>query len=90
MNSVRAVPVALLRHGQTAGDRDTGFGLAARRFYPGPHLFDHQQQASEVLGFARMSEHQRRALVRVCATVAHTADRERLLLWPATGCMNTD
>ena len=47
----------------------------------GRTLFDHQQQACEVLGFAWMSEHQRRALVRVLRDeVAHTADRERLLL----------
>ena len=38
-------------------------------------------KACEVLGFAWMSEHQRRALVRVLRDeVAHTADRERLLL----------
>jgi hypothetical protein len=44
-------------------------------------LFDHQQQACECLGFSWMTEHQRRALVRVLRDeVAHCADRERLLI----------
>jgi len=47
----------------------------------GRTLFDHQQQACEALGFAWMTEHQRRALVRILRDeVAHSADRERLLL----------
>jgi hypothetical protein len=47
----------------------------------GRTLFDHQQQACEALGFAWMTEHQRRALVRVLRDeVAHSANRERLLL----------
>jgi len=82
LNSVRAVPVALLRHlGQTL-DIATPDLVSLRALYArGRTLFDHQQQACEVLGFAWMSEHQRRALVRVLRDeVAHTADRERLLL----------
>lgn len=44
-------------------------------------LFDPQQQACEALGFAWMTEHQRRALVRILRDeVIHRADRERLLL----------
>ena len=80
--SVRAVPVALLRHlGQTL-DIATPVLASLRALYSrGRTLFDHQQQACEVLGFAWMSEHQRRALVRILRDeVAHTADRERLLL----------
>jgi len=82
LNSVRAVPAALLRHlGQTL-DIETPDLASLRALYTrGRTLFDHQQQACEVLGFAWMSEHQRRALVRILRDeVAHTADRERLLV----------
>ena len=45
----------------------------------GRTLFDHQHQACECLGFNWMTEHQRRALVRVLRDeVAHCSDRERL------------
>ena len=82
MNSVRAVPVALLRHlGQTLDIATPDLASLRALYGRGRTLFDHQQQACEVLGFAWMSEHQRRALVRVLRDeVAHTADRERLLL----------
>ena len=82
MNSVRAVPVALLRHlGQTLDIATPDLASLRALYARGRTLFDHQQQACEVLGFAWMSEHQRRALVRVLRDeVAHTADRERLLL----------
>jgi hypothetical protein len=47
----------------------------------GRTLFDHQQQACECLGFQWMTEHQRRALVRVLRDeVVHCSDRERLLV----------
>ena len=83
LNSVRAVPVALLRHLGKLLEIETPDLASLRALYTrGRTLFDHQQQACEVLGFAWMSEHQRRALVRVLRDeVAHTADRERLLLW---------
>ena len=82
MNSVRAVPVALLRHlGQTLDIATPDLASLRALYARGRTLFDHQQQACEVLGFAWMSEHQRRALVRILRDeVAHTADRERLLL----------
>jgi hypothetical protein len=82
LNSVRAVPVALLRHlGQTLDIATPDLASLRALYARGRTLFDHQQQACEVLGFAWMSEHQRRALVRVLRDeVAHTADRERLLL----------
>ena len=82
LNSVRAVPAALLRHLGQMLDIETPDLASLRALYTrGRTLFDHQQQACEVLGFAWMSEHQRRALVRILRDeVAHTADRERLLL----------
>jgi hypothetical protein len=46
----------------------------------GRTLSDHQQLACETLGFRWMSEHQRRALVRVLRDeVLRRADREQLL-----------
>ena len=82
LNSVRAVPPVLLRHlGQMLGITTPDLASLRALYARGRTLFDHQQQACEVLGFAWMSEHQRRALVRVLRDeVAHTADRERLLL----------
>ncbi len=66
MNSVRAVPVALLRHlGQTLDIATPDLASLRALYARGRTLFDHQQQACEVLGFAWMSEHQRRALVGV-------------------------
>jgi len=44
-------------------------------------LFDHQQLACTVLGFRRMTEHQRRSLVReLRGEVARCADRDQLLV----------
>jgi hypothetical protein len=82
LNSVRAVPAVLLRHLGQMLDIATPDLASLRALYArGRTLFDHQQQACEALGFAWMSEHQRRALVRVLRDeVAHSADRERLLL----------
>jgi hypothetical protein len=48
----------------------------------GRTLFDHQQLACEVLGFRWMTEHQRRALVRILRDeVARCADRDQLLVF---------
>lgn len=82
LNSVRAVPAVLLRHLGQMLDIATPDRAPLRALYArGRTLFDHPQQACEALGFAWMSEHQRRALVRVLRDeVAHSADRERLLL----------
>jgi Domain of unknown function (DUF4158) len=81
LNSVRAVPAGLLRHlGHTLEIATPDVASLRALYTRGRTLFDHQQQACEVLGFAWMSEHQRRALVRILRdAVAHTADRERLL-----------
>ena len=82
LNSVRAVPASLLRHLGRELDITTPDLVSLRALYSrGRTLFDHQQQACDVLGFAWMTEHQRRALVRVLRDeVARSADRERLLL----------
>lgn len=82
LNSVRAVPTVLLRHLGQMLDIETPDLASLRALYArGRTLFDHQQQACEALGFAWMTEHQRRALVRILRDeVAHSADRERLLL----------
>jgi TnpA family transposase len=82
LNSVRAVPALLLRHLGQMLDLEAPDLASLRALYArGRTLFDHQQQACEVLGFAWMTEHQRRALVRILRDeVAHSADRERLLL----------
>lgn len=82
LNSVRAVPAVLLRHlGSVLGIETPDLASMRALYARGRTLFDHQQQACEVLGFAWMTEHQRRALVRVLRDeVAHSADRERLLL----------
>ena len=82
LNSVRAVPAVLLRHLGQMLDIATPDLASLRALYArGRTLFDHQQQACEALGFAWMTEHQRRALVRVLRDeVAHSADRGRLLL----------
>ncbi len=82
LNSVRAVPAVLLRHlGSVLGIETPDLASLRALYARGRTLFDHQQQACEVLGFAWMTEHQRRALVRILRDeVAHSADRERLLL----------
>ena len=82
LNSVRAVPAVLLRHlGSVLGIETPDLASLRALYARDRTLFDHQQQACEVLGFAWMTEHQRRALVRILRDeVAHSADRERLLL----------
>jgi len=82
LNSVRIVPPALLRHLGRELDITAPDLVSLRALYArGRTLFDHQQQACECLGFQWMTEHQRRALVRVLRDeVAHCADRERLLV----------
>jgi hypothetical protein len=82
LNSVRAVPPALLRHLGRELDITAPDLVSLRALYArGRTLFDHQQQACECLGFQWMTEHQRRALVRVLRDeVAHCVDRERLLV----------
>ena len=82
LNSVRIVPAALLRHLGRELDIAAPDLVSLRALYArGRTLFDHQHQACECLGFKWMTEHQRRALVRVLRDeVAHCSDRERLLV----------
>jgi hypothetical protein len=82
LNGVRAVPAVLLRHlGQVLEIATPDLASLRALYARGRTLFDHQQQACEALGFAWMTEHQRRALVRVLRDeVAHRADREQLLV----------
>ena len=82
LNSDRAVPASLLRHLGRELDITAPDLVSLRALYSrGRTLFDHQQQACDVVGFAWMTEQQRRALVRVLRDeVARSADRERLLL----------
>ena len=57
LNSVRAVPAALLRHlGQPLGIQTPDLASLRALYARGRTLFDHQQQACEVLGSAWMSE----------------------------------
>jgi hypothetical protein len=82
LNSVRAVPPALLQHlGRELGIAAPQLASLRALYARGRTLFDHQQQACKVLGFTWMTEHQRRALVRILRDeVARGVDRERLLL----------
>ena len=82
LNSVRAVPAVLLRHlGQVLDIAPPDLASLRALYARGRTLFDHQNQACEALGFAWMTEHQRRALVRILREeVARGADRDRLLL----------
>ncbi|MDM0053746.1 Tn3 family transposase [Variovorax sp. J22R115] len=82
LNSVRIVPPALLHHLGRELDIAAPDLVSLRALYArGRTLFDHQHQACECLGFKWMTEHQRRALVRVLRDeVAHCSDRERLLV----------
>ncbi len=81
LEAVRIVPPRLWRH---LGLR---FGVAApdlaslRAMYRrAPTLIEHQQLACEALGFRWLSDHHRRALVRVLREeLTRTDDRERLL-----------
>jgi TnpA family transposase len=81
LEAVRIVPPLLWRH---LGVR---FGVAApdlaslRAMYRrAPTLIEHQQRACEALGFRWLSDHHRRALVRVLREeLTRTDDRERLL-----------
>ena len=83
LNSVRVVPSALWRHlGQELGVAAPELASLKALYGRGRTLFDHQQLACEVLGFRWMTEHQRRALVRVLRDeVARCADRDQLLVF---------
>lgn len=82
LNSARVVPASLLAHlGRELSIAAPDLASVRALYARGRTLFDHQQQACECLGFSWMTEHQRRALVRVLRDeVARCADRERLLI----------
>ncbi|ABM96848.1 putative TnpA family transposase (plasmid) [Methylibium petroleiphilum PM1] len=82
LNSVRVVPSVLLAHlGRELGIETPDLASVRALYARGRTLFDHQQLACESLGFGWMTEHQRRALVRVLRDeVAQCADRERLIV----------
>ena len=83
LDAVRVVPPALWRHlgGELGIDAPEIASLRAM-YGRGRTLFDHQQVACDALGFRWMSEHQRRALVRLLSDeVSRCADREQLLVF---------
>lgn len=81
LDGVRIVPPALWRHlGAELGIEAPQIASLRAMYGRGRTLFDHQQVACEALGFRWMSEHQRRALVRLLSDeVLRCADRAQLL-----------
>ena len=88
LDAVRIVPPALWRHlGSELGIDAPRIASLRAMYGRGRTLFDHQQVACDGLGFRWMSEHQRRALVRLLSDqVLRCADRAQLLAfarrWP--------
>ena len=83
LDAFRIVPPALWRHLGSELDIEAPELASLRALYGrGRTLFDHQQVACEALGFRWMSEHQRRALVRLLGDeVSRCADRDQLLVF---------
>jgi hypothetical protein len=83
LDPVRVVPPGLWRHLGNELGIDAPEIASLRAIYGrGRTLFDHQQVACEALGFRWMTEHQRRALVRLLSDeVSRCADREQLLVY---------
>ena len=83
LDAFRIVPPALWRHPGNELGVDAPEIASLRALYGrGRTLFDHQQVACEALGFRRITEHQRRALVRSMSDeVARCADREQLVVF---------
>jgi len=83
LDAVRVVPPALWRHlGSELGIDAPEIASLRAMYGRGRTLFDHQQVACDALGFRWMSEHQRRALVRLLSDeVSRCADREQLLVF---------
>ena len=81
LDGLRMVPITLWQHLGRQLDVQAPDLASLRALYRrGQTLFDHQQLACRALGFAWMSEHQRRYLVTVLRDeLAHSADRDRLL-----------
>lgn len=83
LDALRIVPPALWRHLGSELRIDAPELASLRALYGrGRTLFDHQQVVCEALGFRWMSEHQRRALVRLLGDeVSRCADRDQLLVF---------
>ena len=83
LDAVRVVPPGLWRHlGNELGIDAPEIASLRAMYGRGRTLFDHQQVACEALGFRWMTEHQRRALVRLLSDeVSRCADREQLLVY---------
>jgi hypothetical protein len=83
LSAVRRVPANLLQYLGTQLAIEVVPDLASLRalYRRGRTLYDHQALACKLLGFTRMSEYQRRHLVRALRDeVQRTADRERLMV----------
>lgn len=83
LDALRGVPPTLWRHlGNELGIDAPEIASLRALYGRGRTLFDHQQVACDALGFRWMSEHQRRALVRLLSDeVSRCADREQLLVF---------
>ncbi len=79
--AVKVVPAELWTHvGKTFGLATPDIASLRSLYRRRPTLFAHQNAAMETLGFTRMSEHQRRALVRhLRVEVLSEFDRHRLM-----------
>ena len=82
LDALRIVPPGLWRHlGKELGVDAPELASLRALYGRGLTLFDHQQVACEALRFRWMSEHQRRALVRLLGDeVSRCADRDKLLV----------
>jgi TnpA family transposase len=83
LNAVRIVPASLWTHlGKELGVRPPELASLKAMYVRGRTLFDHQQMAQETLGFHWMTEHQRRAFVRVMRDeVTRLNDKDQLLIF---------
>jgi len=81
LNTLRIVPISIWKHlGQELGVRPPELASLKAMYVRGRTLFDHQQIAQETLGFHWMTEHQRRAFVRVMRDeVTRLSDKDQLL-----------
>ncbi|QAU23112.1 Tn3 family transposase [Dyella sp. M7H15-1] len=79
--AVKVIPTELWTHlGKTLGIATPDIASLRSLYRRRPTLFAHQNTAIETLGFVRMSEHQRRALVRhLRVEVLSEFDRHRLI-----------
>src|SRR5574337_1596823 len=82
LSSVRVLPQELLRHLGAVLKVEVPDIASLRSLYKADRTLSHHQQvAADLLGFFRMTEHQRRALVRYLRTqVAIEFNRDHLIL----------